>query len=90
MLRMFSATPCAAATELRKPRTVANISGSSSRKASWPRSVSISTKLTFAAAALSACATRLFSAVGNSQSLVKEMMQKRVLVPRNASASSPS
>src|SRR5215831_18419763 len=77
------------ATAFRKPRTVANISGSSSRKESWPRSVLISTKLTFAAAAFSAWATRLFSTVGNSQSLVNEMMQKRVLVPRKASASTP-
>src|SRR5579864_8492688 len=78
-----------AATAFRKPRIVANISGSSSRNASCPRSVRISTKLTVAAVALSACAMSLFSAVGNSQSLVNEMMQKRVLLPAKASASRP-
>src|SRR6185295_20259323 len=43
------------APALRKPRMVANSSGSSSRKASWPLSDSISTKLTLAATAFSAC-----------------------------------
>src|SRR6478672_8047888 len=38
----------------RKPRTVSNNSGSCKRKASWPLSLSISTKLTFAATAFSA------------------------------------
>ena len=36
-------------------------------------------KATCAATAFRAWAMRLFSAVGNSQSLVKEMMQKRVV-----------
>ena len=67
----------------------ANSSGSSSRKASWPRSVSISTKETEAPAAFSACTISRLSAVGNSQSLVKETRQKRVWLPRNASASRP-
>ena len=58
---------------------VAKSSGSSSRKASWPRSVSISTKETLAAAAFSACTMVRFSGVGNSQSEVKETTQKRVL-----------
>ena len=57
----------------------ANSSGSSSRKASWPRSVSISTKETEAPAAFSACTIARLSSVGNSQSLVKETRQKRVL-----------
>src|SRR3546814_4135065 len=61
-----------------KPLSVLNISGSSSRKASWPLSVSISTKLTLAAAALSARTISLFSGVGNSQSDVDETTQKRV------------
>src|SRR5262249_12553171 len=39
----------------RKPRTMANSSGSSSRKASWPLSVVISANDTRAPAALSAC-----------------------------------
>src|SRR4029077_19655517 len=75
------AMPRLCATELRKPRAVANSSGSSSRKESCPLSVTISTKLTVAPAALSACAMRLFSGVGNSQSLVKDAMQNFVLVP---------
>src|SRR6266851_409568 len=48
----------------RKPRKVAKNSGSSSRNASWPLSVSISTKLTLAATALSAWTMARFSAVG--------------------------
>ena len=46
----------------------ANSSGSSSRKASWPLSVSISTKETGAPAAFSAWTIARLSAVGNSQS----------------------
>ena len=69
---------------------VAKSSGSSSRKESWPRSVAISTKLTLAPAALRARTTALLSAVGNSQSDVKEATQKRVLVPRKAFASLPA
>src|SRR5471032_2917488 len=68
----------APARALRKPRTVPNISGSSSRKASWPLSVAISTKLTLAATAFSACATSLLSAVGNSQSGEGDQAETRV------------
>src|SRR5579862_4543826 len=82
-------TPARAATEPRNALMVAKSSGSSRRKASCPRSVSISTKLTLAAAAFKAWAMRLFSAVGKSQSLVKEMMQKCVFEPRKASAREP-
>src|SRR5690606_20874755 len=78
--------PRTRAALVRKPRTVRNNSGSSSRNASWPRSLSISTKETFAAAALSARTTALFSAVGNSQSEVKETTQNRVGECRNALA----
>src|SRR3569623_349927 len=74
---------------LRKPRTVANISGSSSRKASWPLSLLISTKLTCAVTAFRAWAMRLFSTGGNSQSLEKEMMAKRAAFRRNTSVSWP-
>ena len=52
------------ATAPMKPRMVAKNSGSSSRNASWPLSVSISTKLTLAATALSACTISLDSRVG--------------------------
>ena len=52
------------AAALRKPRMVANSSGSSSRKASWPLSDSISTKLTLAATAFSACTISRLSRVG--------------------------
>src|SRR5690606_7270708 len=72
-----------------KPRSVANISGSSSRKASCPLSVLISTKLTFAATAFSACTICRLSEVGKSQSLVKETTQKRDFVPLKALASTP-
>ena len=58
---------------------MANSSGSSSRKASWPLSDSISTKLTLAATAFSACTISRLSRVGYSQSLVNETTQKRVL-----------
>ena len=54
-------------------------SGTSSRKASWPLSVSISTKETDAPPAFSACTMARESEVGNSQSEVKETTQKRVL-----------
>src|SRR5262249_17726384 len=74
-------SPRARAALSRKPVTVANISGSLSRKASWPLSVSISTKLTLAAAAFSAWTTVRLSEVGKSQSEVKDTTQKRVLVP---------
>src|SRR5215203_4022381 len=74
----------------RKPRTIANNSGSSSRNASWPLSVTISAKETRAPPALSACTMARESAVGNSQSEVKEITQKRVGVSLNALASTPS
>src|SRR5215510_13129663 len=82
-----NARPRLAAAAVRKPRMVANSSGSSSRKASWPLSDSISTKLTLAATALSACTISRLSRVGYSQSLVNETTQKRVLVPLKALAS---
>ncbi len=48
-----------------------------------------STKLTFAATALSACTTSRDSRVGNSQSLVNEIRQKRTGVFAKALASTP-
>src|SRR5581483_6760861 len=81
--------PRCSAQPSRKPRITAKNSGSSSRKASWPLSLSISTKLTLAAQALSACTMARLSEVGNSQSLVKETTQNRVFVPLNAFESSP-
>src|SRR5262249_42059382 len=83
------AMPRRSAEPVRKPRSVASNSGSSSRTASWPLSLSISTKLTLAATALRACTTARLSRVGNSQSLVKENRQKRTGVPRNTLASTP-
>jgi hypothetical protein len=64
-------------------------SGSSSRKASWPLSLSIATKPTDAPPALSACTTARESEVGKSQSDVNDITQKRVFEPRKASASTP-
>ena len=86
-LRLMPRSRSAAGRGARRSRSesrasVANSSGSCSRKASWPLSVSISTKLTLAATAFSACTRARLSEVGNSQSLVKEMMQKRGCVPR--------
>src|SRR5262249_11773789 len=83
-------SPRACAAPSRKPRTIANNSGSSSRNASWPLSVVISANETRAPAALSACTMARDSEVGNSQSLVNEITQKRVGAPRNASATTPS
>src|SRR5438477_480583 len=74
-------TPRCSAQPVRNPRSVANNSGSCSRNASWPLSVSISTKLTLAATALRAWTSARLSAVGNSQSLVNEMMQNRGWLP---------
>ena len=56
--------PRARAAASMKPRAAANISGSSSRNASWPLSLSTSTNPTEAAAALSACTIARESAVG--------------------------
>src|SRR5579863_7531627 len=83
-------SPRAFAADCRKAREMSKNSGTSSRKASWPRSVSISAKLTRALEALSACTSARDSEVGNNQSLVKETTQKRVWIPRNARASTPS
>src|SRR5690606_30195747 len=60
--------PRARAAAARKPPVVAKSSGSSSRKASCPLSLSISTKLTDAPAALSAWTIAREPEVGNSQS----------------------
>ena len=63
------------------PQTRQN-SGSSSRKASWPLSDSISAKLTLAATELRACTIFRLSVVGYSQSVVKEITQNRDCEPR--------
>src|SRR5205085_8608108 len=81
--------PRALAAPSRKPRTMANSSGSSSRKASWPLSVTISAKETRAPPALGACTIARESEVGNSQSEVNETTQKRVGVSLKALASTP-
>src|SRR5271165_3020766 len=81
--------PRARAAESMKPRVVSINSGTSSRNASWPRSVSISTKETEAPPALRARTMARESTVGNSQSEVKETTQKRVREPLNAFASDP-
>src|SRR5690606_36081309 len=87
--RVHGHRPRARAAAARKPPVVAKSSGSSSRKASCPLSLSISTKLTEAPAALSAWTTAREPEVGNSQSEVKDATQKRVFVPRKALASTP-
>src|SRR5204862_3213676 len=86
----WPASPRVLPAELRKPRTIVRNSGSSSRKASWPLSVTISANDTRAELALSACTIARESEVGNSQSLVNEITQKRVGVPLKALASTPS
>src|SRR6478735_8983589 len=54
------ANPRAAPAEPKNPRTIANNSGSSSKNASWPLSVTISAKETRAELALSACTMARF------------------------------
>src|SRR5262245_6841618 len=88
--RWAGSSPRAFSAPSRNPRTIANSSGSSSKKASWPLSVTISANDTRARPALSACTIARESEVGNSQSDVKEMTQKRVGVSLNALASTPS
>src|SRR5271167_5165514 len=83
-------SPRALPADCRKAREMSKNSGTSSRKASCPRSVSISAKLTRALEALSACTSARDSEVGNSQSLVNDTTQNRVSTPRNACASTPS
>src|SRR5262249_9607740 len=82
--------PRALAAPSRKPPTMANNSGSSSRKASWPLSVTISANETRAPPALSACTMARDSGVGNSQSEVNEITQNRVGVSLKALATTPS
>src|SRR5271168_2220768 len=82
-------SPRALPADSRKAREMSKNSGTSSRKASCPRSVSISANDTRAPEALSACTSARDSEVGNSQSLVKETTQKRVWTPRKARASTP-
>src|SRR6516225_2704925 len=84
------ASPRVRAAPSRNPRTIANSSGSSSRKASWPLSVSTSANETRAPPALSACTIARESEVGKSQSDVKEMTQNRVGVSLKAFANAPS
>jgi len=68
---------------------MAENSGSSSRKASWPLSVSISANETRAAPAFKACTMARDYEVGNSQSEVNDTTQNLVDVPRKACASLP-
>src|SRR5207253_10941690 len=77
-------SPRCSAQPVKKPRRVPNSSGSCSKKASCPLSVSISTKLTLAATAFSAWTSCRLSDVGNNQSLVKEITQNRERVPSKA------
>src|SRR5271170_6833144 len=83
------AMPLARAAASMKPRVVSSRSGTSSRKASCPRSVSISTNETEAPPALRARTIARESLVGKSQSEVKETTQKRVRESLNALASDP-
>src|SRR5690606_2473186 len=83
----ITGNPRACAAPSRQPRTMANNSGSSSRKASCPLSVTISAKETRAFEAFRACTMARDSDVGNSQSDVKETTQMRVCVSLNALAS---
>src|SRR5262249_24408045 len=82
-------SPRCSAQPAKKPRNVSNSSGSCSRNASCPLSVSISTKLTLAATAFSAWTSCRLSEVGNSQSLVNEMTQNRERVPSKALGNDP-
>src|SRR5580693_307787 len=82
-------TPLARAAASMKPCVVSMNSGTSSRNASCPRSVSISTKDTEAPPALSARTIARESVVGNSQSEVNETTQNRVREPLKALARDP-
>src|SRR3569832_2334082 len=81
---------CALPADCRKAREMSKNSGTSSRKASWPRSVSISANDTRALDAFNACTSARDSEDGNSQSEENDTTQNRVLMPRKASASTPS
>src|SRR4051812_28629152 len=70
--RPLQGSPACSAQPARKPDRVRWKSGSSSRKASWPLSLLISTKLALAPARFSARAMARDCAVGNSQSLSNE------------------
>src|SRR6266404_9917432 len=82
--------PRAEPADSRKAREISKNSGTSSRNASWPLSVSISANDTRALEALSAWTSARDSEVGNSQSLVNDTTQNRVWMPRKACASTPS
>src|SRR5262249_39643796 len=86
----LASRPRALPAPSRKPRTIANNSGSSSRKASCPLSVTISANETRAPAAFSACTMARESEVGNSQSEVNDTTQNRVGERLKALATSPS
>ena len=88
-LRVLRRRPLPPPPKSRNSRTAANSSGSWSRKASWPLLLSISRNCTGAPAASSASAIRLFSAVGNSQSLVKDTTRNRAFAVAKAAARSP-
>src|ERR1700753_2700002 len=74
----FSVSPRAVPHDSRNARTMSKNSGSSSRKASWPLSVSISAHETRPPPALSACPMARDSEGGNSQSDVNDTTQNRV------------
>src|ERR1700722_16978931 len=82
-------TPLARAAASMKPFVVSMNSGTSSRKASCPRSVSISTKETEAPPAFSARTVARESLVGKSQWEVNDTTQRRVREPLMAFASEP-
>src|SRR5437899_1880495 len=86
----FPVRPRAVPADCRNAREISKNSGTSSRNASWPRSVSISANDTRALEALSACTSARDSEVGNSQSLVNDTTQNRVWTPLKARASTPS
>src|ERR1700742_5300242 len=79
----FLLRPRALPADSRNAREMSKNSGTSSRNASCPRSVSISANDTRAPLALSACTVARASEVGNSQSEVNDTTQNRVLISRN-------
>src|SRR5947199_7548811 len=81
--------PRATPAECRNAREISKNSGTSSRNASWPRSVSISANDTRALEAFSACTMARASEVGNSQSDVNDPTQQRVLITTHASRTTP-
>ncbi len=87
----LAARPRALPADCRKAREMSKNSGTSSRKASWPRSVSISANDTRALDGVQRMHdARAIPRSETASREVNDTTQNRVLMPRNACASTPS